>query len=240
MRCTFASRSAVAATLAIALGSLAVTDPTAAQDRASERVVSVSASGSVSAVPDIAHVSTGVVTEAETARDALSKNTAAMRALIDGLKSLSIDGKDIRTSQINVEPRYQQFKDGRPPVINGYRVVNQVGITQRDVARLGEVLDKVVSLGANQFGGIRFEVSRAEALKDEARKQAMENAVRRAQLYATAAGAAVGQVLTISENLMVSGPRPVTFARAAMAESVPVEPGAQSLEVTVHVSWALK
>src|SRR5262245_35181242 len=84
-------------------------------DRARDRIVSVSASGSVTGEPDVAHISTGVVTEGDTAREALDRNTAAMRALIDGLKASGIEAKDIQTSQINVEPRYQQSKDGRPP-----------------------------------------------------------------------------------------------------------------------------
>ena len=84
--------------------------------------------------------------------------------------------------------------------IGGYRVVNQVRLTVREVKRLGEVLDQAIALGANQINSIGFDVANAETLKDEARKQAMANARRRAELYATAAGAQLGQVLRISER----------------------------------------
>ncbi len=215
--------------------------PGQAVGRDVERTVSVSASGTVSAAPDIAYISTGVASEAATAREALDANTKAMGTLIAGLKALAIDAKDIQTSNINVEPRHQHFKDGRPPAIVGYRVVNQVRITQRNIARLGETLDRSITLGANQLGGIGFEVSGAEQLKDEARTRAMANALRRAKLYATAAGATVDRVLTISETVANHpGPRPFTGARMAMAEAVPVEAGEQSLQVTIHVTWALK
>ena len=183
---------------ALALGAFAMTAASHAQDRAAERTVSVSATGSVIAEPDIAHVSTGVLTEGATAREALDRNTTAMRALIDGLKALGIDAKDIQTTHIGVEPRYQQSKDGRTPTINGYRVHNQVRIVQRVIGKLGETLDKAVTLGANQINGVQFEVSQAETLKDEARRRAMANALRRAQLYATAAGGQVDRVLAIS------------------------------------------
>lgn len=211
-------------------------------ERQPERTVTVSATGSVKADPDIAHVSTGVVTEGATAREALDRNSAAMKALIDGLKAIGIDAKDIQTTHVGVEPRYQQpTRDGRPPAIVGYRVTNQVRIVQRLVAKLGETLDKAVTLGANQIHGIQFEVSRAETLKDEARRAAMANARRRADLYAAAAGAQVDRVLAISENVIGGGPRPMAGGvRMAMAEAVPVEPGAQTLDVTVHVVWALK
>lgn len=212
-----------------------------AQEKRMERTVTVSASGMVSAEPDIAHISTGVVSEGDTARDALSRNTAAMKKVVDGLKSAGVAPKDIQTVSFNVEPRYQAYKDGRPPSITGYRVNNSVRITSRELARLGEVLDQVVTLGANQIGAIQFEVSKAEALKDDARKNAMDNALRRAKLYAQAAGAEVGPVLTISEEIQTHGPRPIPMARASMAaEAVPIERGSQTLEVKVHVTWGLK
>ena len=158
-------------------------------DKTAERSVSVSASGSVSAVPDIATISAGVITEADTARDALSRNNTTMAKLIDGLKAAGIAAKDIQTSSLNVAPRYVQAKDGRPSTVSGYSVSNQVRVTVRDIKKLGDILDQAITLGANQMHGIAFEVSNAETLKDEARKIAMENARRRAQLYATAAGA---------------------------------------------------
>ncbi len=212
-----------------------------AQDRRPDRSVTVSATGSVAADPDMAYVSTGVVSEAETARDALNRNTATMKKLIDGLKEKGVAAKDIQTTSINVEPRYQQFKDGRPATIAGYRVVNQVRITARDLTKLGEVLDQAVTLGANQMGGIQFDVSKAETLKDEARKLAMENALRRARLYAAGAGAEVGPVISISEDVQYVGPRPMPMARSALAaEAVPIEAGTQMLEARVHVVWSLK
>jgi hypothetical protein len=140
-----------------------------------------------------------------------------------------------------IDPRYSNFKDGQPQRILGYRVTNALRITVRDVGRVGEILDGVVTLGANQAGSIQFEVSKAEALKDEARRQAMANALRRAKLYAEAAGAKVGPVISIAEEVHGPGPRPVPMARASMSDApVPVEAGSQILAVTVHVTWGLE
>lgn len=224
----------------LAIIGLAMTDPAAAQDRQPERTVTVSATGAVSAAPDIARISTGVVTDGETARAALDANNKAMSGLIEGLKRLGIEARDIQTTHVAVEPRYQHHQDGRPPQIVGYRVINQVRIVQRSIARLGETIDTSITLGANQLGGIEFEVSSAETLKDDARRLAMANARRRAELYATAAGAGLDRVLAISENVMSPGPRPMQSTRMAMADAVPVEVGEQSLSVTVHVTWGLK
>jgi uncharacterized protein len=211
----------------------------AADGDKTERFVSVSAAGSVVAVPDTAYITAGVLTEGDTARDALSRNNVATAKLIDGLKAAGIAAKDIQTSQLSVSPRYTQPKEGRPATVNGYTVSNQVRVTVRDVKRLGEILDQTITLGANQMHGIAFEVSTAESLKDDARKAAMQNARRRAELYATAAGAQLGPVLRISEDVRdVAGP--MTQKSRVALSGVPVEAGTQTLEVEVHVTYALK
>jgi uncharacterized protein len=230
----------VVAVLMAALTWIGTTVPTSAQEKRAERTVTVAASGMVSVEPDIAHISTGVLSEAETAREALQHNSAAMKKVVDGLKGAGIDPKDVQTSRFSIDPRYDQPKDGRTARITGYRVVNQVGITARDISKLGELLDLLVTLGANQAGGISFDVSMAETLKDEARRQAIANALRRAKLFAEAAGATVGDVLSIEEDVSASAPRPFTGRVAMSAESVPIERGSQALEVRVQVTWALR
>ena len=112
----------------------------------------------------------------------------------------------------------------------------------RDLARLGQILDQVVTLGANQAGGISFLVSDAERRKNEARRRAVENARERARILAEAAGARLGSVLTITEEV-IGGPRPPRpmVARSSMsAESVPIETGSETLTVRVEVAFALE
>jgi uncharacterized protein len=203
------------------------------------RSVSVAATGKVAAEPDIAYISAGVVSEADTAKEALARNSAAMVKVIAGLKSAGIDAKDIQTTTLVVDPRYTQAKEGRPSVINGYRVMNQVRLTVRDVKKLGEILDQAIALGANQINRISFDVAKAETLKDEARRQAMANAKRRAELYATAAGAQLGPVRFISEDVRTAY-QPMPTARAAMSAEVPIEGGTRILEVEVHVTYELR
>ncbi len=237
------SRLILAAPMAALALALVLKETAMAADPAAQlaRSVSVSASGAASAEPDAAAFQTGVVTEAATAREALSANSAAVGKIIDGLKVAGVAAKDIQTSALHINPRYQQNKGEGAQRIAGYTAQNQVRVAVRDLKRLGELLDLAIGLGANQMHGITFEVSAAETLRDEARKAAMVNARRRAELYAAAAGASLGQVVTISESIAMSGPRPMAVMRSSMAaESVPVEAGSQRLEATVHVTWELK
>lgn len=231
---------AAAALLACAAGSALAQATTETDDTDMKRSITVSATGTVSATPDMARVQTGVVTEADTAGQALAGNSQSMARLIAGLKENAIDPKDIQTAAFRVEPRYTNPRDGQAAEINGYRVVNEVNVVVRDVAKLGGILDALVKLGANQMNGLSFEVSKAETLKDDARKEAIANALRRAKLLATAAGTEVGDVISISEDVVHGGPRPFTMARAAKADMVPVEGGSETLEARVTVTWELK
>jgi uncharacterized protein YggE len=212
--------------------------PAGADDMSDKRTITVSASGEVTVVPDMARITSGVTTEAATAKEALAENSEAMAKVIAGLKEAGIKAEDIQTSSFHVEPRYTHPKEGEASVIDGYRVANQVEVTARDLDRLGEVLDKLVTLGANAVGGLSFMASEAETLRDEARKQAVANALRRAKLFAEAAGAEVGEVLRISEGGGEPGPFPV--ARMLKAEAVPIERGTETLSASVTVTWELK
>lgn len=222
------------------LATLLLATPTFAEDKLMDRLITVSATGYSSAEPDRARVSSGVTAEAATAREALTANTKAMDAVIAGLKESGVDAKDIQTSTFNVEPRYTHPRDGSPASIDGYRVSNQVDVVVRDLSTLGGLLDKLITLGANQMNGLTFEVSEAETLRDAARKEAVANARRRAELLAEAAGAALGEVMTINEEVRFDGPRPMAMRSAMVKEAAPIEAGSATLEASVTVTWRLK
>ena len=110
----------------------------------------------------------------------------------------------------------------------------------RDLAKLGDLLDKATVAGANRIDGIQFIVSNQEGLLDEARRKAVADAKGKADLYAQAAGFTLGKVMSLSEE-SVPGPRPLGRAMsvAAAPAPVPVEAGEMALSVRVRVVWSL-
>ncbi|HKA99704.1 MAG TPA: SIMPL domain-containing protein, partial [Methyloceanibacter sp.] len=217
--------------------------PAAAHDQPEKRTISISASGTVKTTPDMVEIATGVTSEAPSGRAALDQNTEAMTKVVEALKGDGIEPKDIQTANFSVGPIYEQRPydrpDGRPPAVVGYRVTNQVRITLRDTAKLGAILDKVVSLGANQIDSIEFGVSQPEALKDEARKLALKNVTDNAKLYAQAAGVTLGPILAITEEESSYQPRYMPSAATMEAKAVPIEAGTAAVEVRVRVSWEI-
>ena len=207
-----------------------------------KRTISVTGTGIAKARPDMASISIGVISEGESAREALDKNTAAMGRVMVEMKGQKVEPRDIQTTNFTVRPKYQHFKDGKPAAIVGYRVVNSVRIMVRDLKMLGAILDLAVSEGSNQINGIRFSVEDAASLEDTARKEAMADARHKAELYASEGHTRLGKVLIISEDYIATTPRPV-FGGAALkakASSVPVEAGEYQVQARVHVSWELK
>ena len=204
------------------------------------RSISLSAIGTVKTRPDTALISTGVASEAPTAREALTQNTAAMSKVVAALKEQGIAPNDIQTADFSVHPRFHHPRDGAPAQISGYRVVNSVRIKVRDTTKLGAILDQVVTLGSNEIGGIQFTVENPAALEDEARRRAMATALKKAELLAKAAGAEIGQVLKITEE-MHQPPRPLMqrMALEAKAADVPIEAGEHTVQVQVNVTWEL-
>jgi len=214
--------------------------PALAHDEPQKRTISLVATGAVKTTPDKVDISTGVTSEAKSAREALDQNTEAMAKVVEALKGEGIEPKDTQTTNFSVSPVYEQRNEGTAPFIVGYRVTNAVRITVRDTKKLGAILDKVVSLGANQIDSIEFGVEEPEVLKDEARKLALKTVTDNAKLYAEAAGVGLGQILSISEEESSYQPR---FAPAAtrmeMAKDVPIEAGTASVEVRVRVTWEI-
>ncbi len=204
----------------------------------------VSGEGEASVAPDIALLSLAVMREAKTARAALDANNDAMAAVIAAMKTLEIADRDLQTSGIHIEPRYNYVnrQDGSQEAeLVAYQVTNTLSVRVRDIDRTGEVLDKAVSLGVNQGGGITFTNEDPAAALTEARKKAVENAVAKAKTLAEAAGVSVGRVLEITDQALAPSPMPINAkAFDAARAAVPIAQGENTYNVQVNVTFELK
>jgi len=197
--------------------------------------LSLSASGEVSATPDMATVSFGVVTKGDTASDAMKANNVRMNAVMAALKSAGIAPKDIQTSSLNLNPQYV-YADNQPPKLTGYQAQNQITVRVNDLAQTGPVIDTVIKAGINQIDSINFGLKDDAALLDEARKQAIKTLTARADLYAAATGTKVKGIREISEGGPIRNqPVPMMVMRMKTADtSTPVSAG--ELQMSVEVS----
>lgn len=203
-------------------------------------LLSVSAEAHANRVPDIATLSTGVVTQAPDANTALRQNADAMTKVVAAIKAAGIADRDVQTSGISISPQYR-YAENKPPLIVGYQASNTLNVKVRDIAKLGKVLDALVAQGANQVNGPNFEIENPDEAYDEARVIAIRKAQARAELYAKALGLRVRRVVSISEGGGFAPPQPMPMLKMAMAEAAdtPVAPGESSLSASVNVVFEL-
>lgn len=216
--------------------------PALADDAGPDRQMTLQGRGEVTAKPDMATVSIGVVRQAKTAREALDANTTAMQEVLASLKAQGFEDRDVQTSNFSVSPRYDYSKDGTPPKIDGYEVSNQLTVTVRDLKKLGPLLDKAVTDGSNQITGVAFSIAKPEPLADEARKLAVKDALRKARVFADAAQVTLGPISRIDEQGGYRPPQPYakTMRMGAEAASVPIAEGEQTVTIEVSITWEIK
>jgi len=200
--------------------------------------IQVAGRGSVQAEPDVATIRIGVTTENAKVQEAVSANTAATEKVISELQPAGIEKKDLRTSNFSVYPQYRTEGENKHQVLT-YRVSNTVTVTIRDITKVGEILAKTVAAGSNQINGPSFSVSNPEKYLNEARKKAVENAMAKASVYASAAGMKLGAVLEMSEPGVPAPVFAAGMARSAGAP-IPIEAGEERLEAQVFLVIELK
>lgn len=201
--------------------------------------ISVSATGNSFMVPDRASVSAGVVTQAGTAGEAMQANARQMNAVFAELERAGITRRNIRTSQLSLQPR-MDYQNRQEPNIVGYEARNTVTAISENVESVGPMLDALVRAGVNNINGVNFEVKDQAAAQSEARMAAVKAARKKAEEMAAAAGVRLGRVVTINEGGSYNnGPQPLMRAAYGAAESTQVAAGEQAISVTVTVTYAI-
>ena len=237
---SFAAVAFVGAVALPQVRSHALTRQDGEHECAQPRTLTLSATATVTAQPDMAVITVGVKTQDASAAKALSANNAQMSQIYQTLARYGIDKKDIRTVNLNLFR--QEERDNKGNVVRRYYVaVNTVQVTVRDLSKVGEVLDAVVQNGANSIQGIRFDLSNRHELLKQAQLAAVEQARERAKAIAEAAGTELGDVRSISFQTVAPVPRVMlSAATAKSAGSVPVSGGEMTISATVNIAFDLK
>jgi uncharacterized protein YggE len=237
---------------AVALTALALTAvapaaaPIAAQEpappiaREFPATISGSASSEVKFVPDRATIRISVQTRATSAAEAASQNARKQNAVLSALRSLGMSNEQLSTADYSVSPEYR-YEPNKSPILVGYTVTNSIVADVRDVAQIGKVLDAALANGANMVSSLEFYSSNTDA----ARRQAVASAVAKAKAEADVAARAAGGTLGTLMQLNISGgaypppPRPMMASNFAgkSAEATPINPGEQTITVSVTASW---
>jgi uncharacterized protein YggE len=227
------------------IAATALASPVAAaevQIQAQGPVVELTVSESVEAAPDIATVSAGVTTQANTAVEAMRTNARAMTAVVERIKQLGVAERDIQTSGISLGAMYDYNQQTQRQIFRGYQASNRVSVKLRDIQKTGEVLDALVAAGATDLGGPDWSIDDDTTARAQARTAAIRQAQAQALEYARLSGYSGVRLLEINETMMPMRPMPM-MRQMAVAEaadaSTPVQPGMVQSSVNVTVKYEM-
>ncbi|MCX6722813.1 MAG: SIMPL domain-containing protein [Candidatus Staskawiczbacteria bacterium] len=207
--------------------------------------ITVSGEGKIYAKPDVAIISVGVTTTATTVADVTKSNTEKMNAVIEVVKNLKIDEKDIQTTNYNLTPNYN-YTQNADRVFQGYILEQNIQVKIRDFTKIGDVLSKTSEKGANLVGDLQFTIDNPEQFKEQARAKAIAQAKENAQNLAKESGIGLGKIINIYENSYNSSSIRYDSAKAmglGAPESVPVptvQPGQQEIDITINLTYQVK
>jgi uncharacterized protein YggE len=232
---------------ALMLGAASLPSAAAAQQAAITQAIAgtrldINATGEVTRVPDVAIISTGVVTRSATAGGAIQQAAARMARVRAALKAAGVEDRDIQTSNLSLNPDYR-YDNNQPPKLVGYQASNTVTVRFRDIASSGKIIDALVAEGANQINGPTLTIDKPEAAVDEARARAIAIGRGRAELYARAMGLRVVRIVAVSESggsYPAPPPMPVMMEARSQAASSKIDPGEQKLQVNLAITFELQ
>lgn len=203
---------------------------------------SVSGTGKIVATPDTAIVTVGVSTNGLTVKDAQNQLNTSANKVSEAIKKLGIDAKDIESVNYNITPNidYRQLKQR----ITGYTASTNLQIKVKEIEKTNSVIDAATENGANQVGGVNFEVGDKTKLDNLARVKAVSDAKAKAENAAKIAGFKLGRIINYTES--ASDYPPFMAARTlqvsekdSASSSTQIEPGSSEITLTVTLSYEI-
>ena len=236
---------------ALIIGVLGVGLPALAQWTASvppARTIMVTAQGMTTATPDLAEITFSVVSTGQNPQTLQENNVSKMNAALEFLQAQNIATSDIATTGYDLEPSYNYDNTSQRNYITGYTLTQTVTVKIHDLTNVATVLGGLAPLGVNQIGGVNFTFNDPNEFVAVARADAMSQAEVKAQQMASEAGAALGEVVNVSENSIIPQPYPVYTMEASSALGAPgvaiatpnIQPGSQDVTDNVTITYALR
>jgi len=195
--------------------------------------------GEAAVSPDRATIFVGVQTRAATVGPAAAENARRQRAIIDTLRALGLGSDQLATLNYSVSPE-MQYSPNQTPKVTGYVVRNTIRASLRRIEDVGKAIDAALAKGANEISSLQFTSSKADSVRRIAMAEAVASARADAEAIARAAGGTLGSLLEATTS---APPRPfqeMALGRAQIAANAPtpIEPGEQTISVTVTARWA--
>lgn len=198
--------------------------------------------------PDKVTLILGVETTNQTAKAALSTNSATMNKVLNVLLSAGVKQNETSTSAFSISPNYN-YSQGRN-IITGFTVSNSIQIESSKINDTARWIDTAISSGgATSINSIGFTLSdkKLQEIKNGLIKQAINNARSKADIAASALGLKVLGIKSMYINEFEQPPTPPqpflqkqSLATPTGANGTPIISGQQDVSVSVSTDWLMK
>ncbi|AOT11153.1 SIMPL domain-containing protein [Pseudoalteromonas luteoviolacea] len=163
------------------------------------RHVSIQGSATVEAKPDLADISFEVEVMKSTTLAAKQELDKRVNALLEGLNTFDIQDEHVSASSLLTEPHII-YDDEDNPIESGYIATRSIIITLTDIDKLNDFLNFALSVKIDTIEDIKFRSSKSSQYRQKATMRAVRNARNKANMYAEAFGAKLGQIYSIDPS----------------------------------------
>ncbi len=222
--------------LTFVFGSLAFAD----DDEELIPKLQVTGKGEVMVKPDTAFITLAVETTALTASEAAQQNANKMQSVLKAVKSIIGKEDKVTTARYDLSPRYEYNKTTKKSELTGYTASNSINVETKRINKLGQIIDKSISAGANRVGSVNFGASAQESFRKEALAKAVKDARNTADIVSAAAGVKIVRILNISPSYHYPIPQRRDFAVTSMERAAPTPIEAGELSITANVNMVFE
>jgi len=218
------------------------------QEIETKNTITVSDTGEIYAKPDLGITSFSVKTEKKTVAQAMTENTQKMNQIIDSMKDLGVEEKDLKTTTFNIYPRYDYINtitfDRGKRVLAGYEITQSLQVKIRDLDKIGQIIESATDAGANQVGNLSFTIDNEDEFKKQAREEAINKAKIKAKELADQLGVNLVRIVSFNESRQP----PIYYDNYAVKEAIgiggggeipQIETGENKIEVSVSITYEI-
>lgn len=237
MACVFGSASLTACSSASVPSMITV-------QSAENSGITVSGEEKMTATPDIAEIRYSVYTQEKDAKSCQTTNAQDVDAVLSLLKGKGIDEKDIKTSNVGLNPIYD-WNNGRK--ITGYEMTTEIVVSSVPIDEAGTIISDSVNAGINSIDSVQYQCSNFDELYEDALKNAITAARKKADLMAEAGGKKVVAMTQVQE--LSSSDQAVAYASNNMKQMAEMDsadtgaslmPGQVEVEAEVSVTFSIE
>ncbi|MBL7053892.1 SIMPL domain-containing protein [Patescibacteria group bacterium] len=207
-----------------------------------KNTIYIAGEGIVYAIPDTGLISISVITEKLTVELAMSENTAKMNKIISGIKKQRVKEKDIKTTKLNIYPKYNWEEKQRKLI--GYEVRQTIKIKIRDLDKAGDIIQQATSNGANSISDLQFIIDNEDELKKQARTLAIKQAKAKAKEIGKELGVEIIRIVDFNESstqpiMPMYRTKGLSYAMEDSTSVPQIETGENEIKVNVNITFEI-